>query len=1060
MTTVPTLFTQHGEPDTGMGDVLGIIGERQLVAVQLFDIARHTTHPVAIVPSSFVAVTGRGPRDSNESGKTSFNAAVSLLLGDPEWRAASGGAATVAQLLFEPNTAGVTATRYPAALHGFIVGVFAEPDDVAGTAHTVWMKISSTPKYVRVRHQPGVQLVDTGTQNERHEQAKAIWESLPAPEYGAGSYVEKLYGRSPRCLAYVASRGNQRSGPSLLKMDTGAFKPEDIGAALIRLTGRSEALELEKDQRRKLADQIALVEATKLGNAEKFAAEEEILDGVRTRETVRAKLGQGDLLWRKHLARGLLDGLAREDWLKAQIAGIDDDLKRELARLTELRAKEKELQDLRALKEKARTAEEAFQLAETGVADAQRAETRLTTKIAIHLERMNELERRGARDAKLSVPEAEDQLRRHREAHTAAVVVETKAREKVEGLREELERAELGASGSAAAALAALAGQGVEAVGLMDAIEVAADHRAVWEPRLHPWRAAVCVTEGKQTREAIAALAGVPGAIVVAGPAVSGPSMPTGLVTAPNQALAFLTELADRTHPVEIDGVSAMRDPLLGVTVLAGFPRPTTGRAHIIRSLRDQLAEAEVARATAENATGIAERVERESETALASARAAAEHRELAAEKHRIETELLPAAQDEVERRMNAKEPALAAHMAAAADLRNARSALVLAEAARRKCEEGITASKIEQADLRRLLDAMQLSYWFTEFGADEAAARVLLNWSDDPYDYDSDTRVCRPPGARDATAPMEKLDQNTLSNRANDYLVEILADLRVNRHTGEGSPTPMISESLQRKEKLGKSESSGRDNGYAGVAAALHDWLTQLVERDMLATEQITSARADREREMNYAESTLSTMEESLSNVQDSLERRIEANLVAISEALDKLNRSAPDGYGAELHFEVDRPAGPEDPWIWSVVPKWRRSPNGRMLPYNNATNSAQEKLFSIHLVLAALLASPNPRGRVLILDELGDSLGEEHRRDVLAAVASVAEKYGITVLGTCQDAVMPDAAAFCREILYFCYPSRAEALNLPTRMFGFDSNTERVELTAESLLAGRPLV
>lgn len=126
-------------------------------------------------------------------------------------------------------------------------------------------------------------------------------------------------------------------------------------------------------------------------------------------------------------------------------------------------------------------------------------------------------------------------------------------------------------------------------------------------------------------------------------------------------------------------------------------------------------------------------------------------------------------------------------------------------------------------------------------------------------------------------------------------------------------------------------------------------------------------------------------------------------------------------------------------------------------MLSYDSATNTAQEKLFSIHLVLAALLASPNPRGRVLILDELGDSLGDEHRKDVLSAVANVARAHGITVLGTCQDAVMPDAAAYCGEILYFCYPSKADALNLPTRMFGFDDNNERVELSADHLFIGR---
>jgi len=117
-----TLFETQPVKADSRASTLGAIGARQLIAVQTFDIARLTSHPVAVIPSSFVAVTGRGPRDSNESGKTSFNAAVALLLGDPEWRVTGGGVAAVAELLFEPDTAGVAATRYPAAQTGFIVG--------------------------------------------------------------------------------------------------------------------------------------------------------------------------------------------------------------------------------------------------------------------------------------------------------------------------------------------------------------------------------------------------------------------------------------------------------------------------------------------------------------------------------------------------------------------------------------------------------------------------------------------------------------------------------------------------------------------------------------------------------------------------------------------------------------------------------------------------------------------------------------------------------------------------------------------------------------------------
>src|SRR6266545_4506112 len=125
-------------------DHLGIIGTRQLVCVQLFDIARLTSHPIALIPGRFISVTGRGPKDSNESGKTCFLSALSLLLGDPEWKTAGTGASNVAALLFEPITAGVASQRFAAATEGYVVGVFAESDDVVTTAHTVWMRLSSS----------------------------------------------------------------------------------------------------------------------------------------------------------------------------------------------------------------------------------------------------------------------------------------------------------------------------------------------------------------------------------------------------------------------------------------------------------------------------------------------------------------------------------------------------------------------------------------------------------------------------------------------------------------------------------------------------------------------------------------------------------------------------------------------------------------------------------------------------------------------------------------------------------------------------------------------------
>ncbi|MCC9705513.1 hypothetical protein E4N62_09695 [Streptomyces sp. MNU76] len=46
-----------------------------------------------------------------------------------------------------------------------------------------------------------------------------------------------------------------------------------------------------------------------------------------------------------------------------------------------------------------------------------------------------------------------------------------------------------------------------------------------------------------------------------------------------------------------------------------------------------------------------------------------------------------------------------------------------------------------------------------------------------------------------------------------------------------------------------------------------------------------------------------------------------------------------------------------------------------------------------------------------------------------------------------------MRDVAPVCGQILYFQYPSKSEYLNRPTRMFGYDPQVGRVELTAEQL-------
>ena len=79
----------------------GIMGTRILTMVQMFDVARLTNHVTYIVGGAFVVVSGLGPKgDSNGSGKTSFQGACSVLLGDPLWNMRANHGKSAAGLLF------------------------------------------------------------------------------------------------------------------------------------------------------------------------------------------------------------------------------------------------------------------------------------------------------------------------------------------------------------------------------------------------------------------------------------------------------------------------------------------------------------------------------------------------------------------------------------------------------------------------------------------------------------------------------------------------------------------------------------------------------------------------------------------------------------------------------------------------------------------------------------------------------------------------------------------------------------------------------------------------
>lgn len=1007
---------------------VGVVGRRQLICVQTIDIARLTAHPVALVPGAFVAVGGRGPKgDSNESGKTSFLAAVSLLLGDPEWRLGGGGSSSVAALLFEPETAGTSAHRFAPASHGYVIGVFAERDSPTTTAMTVWCRLSALSPHVLARWSEGAHLAPGENDAERHLSADDTWRALGSKgELGAATYARVLYGDSPRVLAYVAKRGSRRSDPSLLQMNAGAFSSTQIGADLIRLAGRAGSFESDAEQRQRLDEAERQLANRVSHDADARQQESATLEKLQQRREARLRLVEAEHLWSLHFARGYLDVLKSHSELEGREAEQDekvadaaerlrlatDDLKALDAPDRLKHALDEANAELRRLRSHEETARQAG-------ADA-RANAALTTS------QLDEARAAAAGWSGATLDACNVRLKQATDAEGKAEKVLWSAAEELRRAETALRETQVGGAG-ASEVIAALTTVGIGADGLLDTIEVDEAARSDWEPRLHLYRDAVLISEADHAR-ALHALQDIPEAILILGNASE--ALPEGIASAPPNARRFLHQLVTRFEG-HAARPAAVTDPALGVVVVEQHDEPQTGRANrIARAERQrQIAADAVAAATAGH-----EHAGLETRAARADLEAATAAQQMVALKQQLDEFMRQVeAHDKILDELTPQLEEAETHVA------TARLRVEAHEQARAKADAIVELRRSAHSQatdeleaVKKQREALQIEYWERGWGGTKASAEAAL--------------------------ADEVRTENTLRRRAGDALLDALHALGISSD-GSGAPTEELRRVPSRRNQLVEDPSGRQPPSFDTIVSPLRDWLDSHAERDEVMADRIERTQAQRAAEIELARHECSDLHDGLESLQDAVEQRVRQSLDEISAEFDKLAREA-GGFGAELATKTYRPQSPQEQWRWDVTPQWRRSQNGRMLPYDSQMNTAQEKLFTVHLVLAALLAAPNPEGRVLIIDELGDSLGVNHRREVLRAIAATAREKNVLVLGTCQDSVLADAASFCDEILYFECPSKTDALNRPTRMIGFDPNGERVELAAEQIIAGRQLV
>jgi len=1006
----------------------GVIDSRKLVAVQTFDIARLTTHPVPIVPGCFVAVTGQGPKgDSNGSGKTTFLSAVSLLLGDPQWRLDMDGR-YAAGLLFRPGAAGLDAAA-GGAEHGYVVGVFARDDVGEDDPVTVWIRVSKRPTYVLMRWAPGLHGVYGSTDQERLDQADATWQGLPSSnECGSRQMASTLYGSAPRCLAYLDTP-IRPSVPSLLSQQMTDMSPEAIGAALIALTGRDHLLTKELELRRAHADQVETLADRQAEDQRRQMVENVQLEALERRERARSELEQADRSWELFLGKGLLERSEQDATKEAELQLVNERVLELKTSIDELRAEQIRMSSVTGLQQtldKARTTRDTADQKKESLRDGL---GRLNEKLDQQRMRRGELTVLAAGADGRSVDEHMSLTATAADHELSARLSIERATESVRVARDQLAAVENGHDGSTQDGLMVLADAGVAAVCLADVVELQDDHRSEWEPRLWRYRNAFVVGPDDQDR-AEAELARIPGSTLVLadGPlhlppaqaAIPGVTSQVGLTR-------FLGALESRQE--HRNNPDRVHDDHLSETLLGGFTEPFLGRAARLARAREALDAALRAHEKSIEELKAKKKALEHAERLLEAARAMVSLTELrkviaASELAVSETQKnLAGAQREWHEADEWYTTAKSAVDNHAAEIERLTANI-------KQIENEHGRVKRDSGQLQEERDRLRLNDWTAAWGDTLESAAALVGVDD------------RRPSSR-------ALDQtiSQLKSAVDSLIHETAAVTPALAGIAAGFDAP-----VHPLEKGAPHRSA-----YTTVTQPIRDLLMAEQEHDEILSERIRRSRAKRAEAIHRTEAELGTKHDDLTKVQDMVETSVERALRDISDRLDQLDLDRDGGYGARLELEIARPASPNEGWIWRVTPRWRRSPLGTHVSYREVANGAQIKVFAIQLVLAALLADDSVPGRLLVLDELGNSLGDANRKDVLAALNRVAAQQSVTILGTCQDSVIYDAADECGEILWFSHASTTDPYNQPTRAWGFDPDRGRVELTAQWLVEGR---
>ncbi|WP_067490148.1 chromosome partitioning protein ParA [Actinomadura hibisca] len=1029
MTAVLDPLMPGPAPRSG-ADSENVVGDRTLVAVQAVNISRLSTHPVPTVPGTLIVVAGQGPKDSNGAGKSSFIAAITALLGDEQWRFASGARA-VAELLFNAELAAQGDNKWASADHGYIVGVFDHAEEnhrpEGEGAITVWLRVNADAPHLEIRWRHGVHLAAAPSEADRVSMADRLWATLPRSA-GRRDFVAKdlgrvLYGGRVRCVSFLSTSVRSKVATNLLSQPLNEISPERIFSAIAALTGLDRELEAERKSRaEEHRERAKAIEATeRLAEWEREAAA--LLKTFDRRDKARTEVASATRFWRTRQARLLVDATTADSAHAAEQQRLHEEAD-EIG--TAIKATEREMDQLTGGALDAKLNEAATALADLkGQADelgADKAVARnrledLRRRVSALEERCREADGRNTETAHQELAEAE--ARRDEAQQNFGM-----ARGAVTRAERALKEAEAGES-SAPAQLRALTTAGITAVGLLDAVELTETVRATWEGTLWPYREAVVVAPADLPK-AVEALTPLPGSMIVPADAPLDPEATT---------LEGHPEGVNCGLPLSTFFAAIEQGNNTGVVTIGGFPDPVTGRVARVQAAKAALKSTKEAldqahRRTTDTASDVALAGRR-----LAGAQAAAELEEVreAITTLREHLEELATSESKLGPRLGAAEQTLRRLQAKA----DTRALEVDRLRGRREAHERdrarLRAKSTELSDRRTALGLTDLekqwggsrdqaTEWLEALSSDERT------WTPDEWWHSADKHLS------------EALRRVFPDGPADEDMPEEMRFLLRERADGEGRRTEREQSTFPR------------------LIKALETYLRQQEDYERHQRRQIemqvSGRRADLEKAQKGAEEAAGAAEAH----RTALTAAIRTRLQRVSEEFEKLD-TAYGGYGATLEFPTpERPGDPEQEWRWRVTPKWRRSDGQRYVPYNRRANTALMDEKAVKLVCAAALASSGGGRLCLVLDELGRNLGKEHRKEAVALFRKIGETHGITVIGALQDDMEPYAIDACGQYVKLRRSSDTMPYNEPPVVVGYDEHEPRVRMLAAQMTATRP--